>query len=88
MAPTQMTPTTPVNQSNDTALVRGVRTIFQTIIGAFVGLIVAVWAVPGVPETVTHYISSNMVQLLLVVGIPSGVASFIWNLLRPSVKNV
>ena len=78
------TVTTP---SSDTALVRGVRTIFQTIIGAFVGLVLAVWAVPGVPEAVTSYISTNLVQLLLVVGIPSGLASFVWNLLRPSVKN-
>lgn len=73
--------------SSDTALVRGVRTTIQTFIGAFVGLLAAVWAVPGVPEAVTSYLSNNLVPLLLVVGIPAGVTSFVWNLLRPSVKN-
>jgi len=80
-------PTAPTVIPGDTALVRGVRTVFQTIIGAFVGLVAVVWAVPGVPEAVTTYLSTNLVQLLLVVGIPAGLTSFVWNLLRPSVKN-
>ena len=62
-----------------TPLNKGLRTGLQAIVGAFVGLVVAVWAVPGVPETVIEYVTSNMLPLLLVIGIPSGLVAFIQN---------
>ena len=73
--------------NQDSAAGRGVKTIVQTIIGSIVGLALAVWAVPGVPGAVTNYISGHIVEILLLVGIPSGVASFVWNLLRKEVPN-
>lgn len=72
---------------SDTALVRGVRTTIQTFIGAFVGLIAVVWAVPGVPEAVIGFVQSNLLSLVVAVGIPTGLTSFLWNLARKDVKN-
>lgn len=73
--------------STDGAPARGLRTALQAIIGAFVGLFLAIWAVPGVPEAVTKYISDNLAIVLLTVGVPSGVASYIWNIFRKDVEN-
>lgn len=72
---------------NDTALIRGVKTLVQSMIGFLIGLIVTIWAVPGVPQAVYAYLSQHLFEIMLMIGIPSGLASFIWNALRPSVKN-
>ena len=64
----------------DSALARGIRTFLQAIIGT----LVAVWAVPGVPEVV----GKNIVPLVIAFGVPTGLASFIWNVLRKDVPNV
>lgn len=76
-----------MNINKDTAVMRGVRTAIQSLIGFVVGLIGVVWAVPGVPEAVSNYAGSHAVQLALAVGIPSGVAGFVWNWFRKDVKN-
>lgn len=79
-----------MNINNDTARGRGFRTAIQALIGLFVGLVLTVWAVPGVPEAVTSYITSNISVILGIVGISSastGVVSWIWNLLRKDVVN-
>lgn len=77
-----------MNLNSDTAVMRGVRTGLQAIIGLLAGLVAVVWAVPGVPQAVQTYLGNNVVQLALGVGIPAGIAGFIWNLLRKDVKNV
>ena len=79
------------NINQDTALMRGVRTAIQAMLGFVVGLVGAVWAVPGVPEAVHNYISQNAGAMALSVGLPAAVASglvaFGWNALRKDVKN-
>lgn len=62
-----------------TPLNKGVRTALQAIVGALIGLVVAVWAVPGVPEVVVAYLRDNFVPLLLVIGIPSGFVAWLQN---------
>lgn len=74
--------------NKDTAVWRGVRTAIQAAIGLVVGLIATVWAVPGVPEAVESYMASNVFQLALSVGVPAGIAGFVWNWLRRDVKTV
>jgi len=64
-----------------TPLNKGVRTALQAIVGAFVGLVLVVWAVPGVPEAVVEYLKSNAVPVLLAIGIPSGIVAWVQNLL-------
>lgn len=62
-----------------TPLNKGVRTALQTIVGSLIGLVLAVWAVPGVPEAVIEYAKTNLVPLLLVIGIPSGFVAWLQN---------
>lgn len=64
-----------------TPLNKGVRTALQAIVGAFVGLVLVVWAVPGVPEAVVEYLKGNAVPVLLAIGIPSGIVAWVQNLL-------
>ncbi len=71
----------------DTAVWRGIRTGVQALIGFFTGLLATIWAVPGVPEAVTNYINGHIVQLAVAFGVSTGVAAFIWNVLRKDVKN-
>lgn len=63
----------------DSAVGRGLKTTVQAIIGFMIGLVVVVWAVPGVPAAVLQYVQHNWVSIALTFGIPSGVASFVWN---------
>ena len=62
---------------------KGVRTFLQTVGGSVVGLLLAVWNVPGVPEAVTAYARTNFVPLLVtlavLVGVPSGVIAYFQN---------
>lgn len=62
-----------------TPLNKGVRTALQAIVGSLIGLVVVVWAVPGVPEAVIEYAKVNAVPLLLAIGIPSGIVAWIQN---------
>lgn len=72
-----------INQ--DTAVWRGIRTGLQAAIGLFVGAVLAVWNVPGVPDALYTYVSGNVVAALLSIGIPAGLAGFVWNALRRDV---
>lgn len=74
--------------NKDTAVMRAVRTGVQAVVGFFVGLLAVVWAVPGVPQVVNNYVSGHLVGLLAAFGIPTALASLVWNLLRKDVKNV
>lgn len=77
--------------SQDSATGRGIKTFVQAVIGFVVGLIVTVWAVPGVPEAVIKYVEANLSQVLLTIGLPvalsTGIVSFIWNFFREDIKN-
>lgn len=55
---------------------KGIRTGLQAATGSLVGLVLVVWAVPGVPEAVTSYASANWLPLLLGIGIPSGIVAW------------
>lgn len=72
-----------MNQEPKTPVVKGVRTFFQTLAGLLVGLIAAVWSVPGVPEAVTAYVQANFVPLLVgliaFVGLPTGFIAWLQN---------
>lgn len=73
--------------NNDSALVRGIRTAIQAIVGFGVGLAGTVWAVPGVPGAVHTYLVGHALAAALAIGIPAGVAGFVWNALRKDVPN-
>jgi hypothetical protein len=66
-------------QEPKTPVVKGVRTGIQAIIGSVVGLVLVVWAVPGVPEVVVNYLQNNWLPLLLLVGVPSGLVAWLQN---------
>lgn len=70
-------------KESKTPVVKGVRTFFQTLAGLFVGLVLAVWSVPGVPQTVTAYVYANFVPLLIglaaFVGVPAGLIAWLQN---------
>lgn len=67
----------------NTPAVKGVRTFFQTLGGLFVGLLLAVWNVPGVPEAIVAYTKANFIPLfmtlLVIVGLPSGLIAYFQN---------
>lgn len=65
--------------SKNTAAGKGIRTGIQSAVGSLVSLLVAVWAVPGVPEVVTSFVAQNWLPLLLTVGVSSGVVSWLQN---------
>lgn len=69
---------------------RGWRTLAQTAAGAVVGLLAAVWNVPGVPETVVAYSRDNFVPLLItmvaLIGVPSAVIAYVQNMLEAKSK--
>lgn len=71
----------------DSSTGRALKTAVQAAIGFIVGLFVVVWAVPGVPDAVAAYAKDNLVPVALAFGIPSGIASFVWNYLRRDVEN-
>lgn len=77
-----------MNINSDTAFMRGVRTAIQAAIGFIVGLVITVWAVPGVPAAVSAYVAGHWIQLALTMGLPSGAAAFIWNAMRKDVPTL
>lgn len=66
--------------NQDSAVGRALKTLLQSVIGT----LVAVWAVPGVQDVVAQ----NVVDILLVVGVPSAIVAFIYNAFRRDVPNV
>ncbi len=71
----------------DSSTGRAIKTFLQALIGFAIGLVLVVWAVPGVPEAVVQYVQNNFVQVLLTAGIPAGITSFVWNLSRKNIPN-
>ena len=74
--------------TKDSATDRGIKTAVQAMLGFLAGLAMAIWAVPGVPHAVISYIEANIPQMLLIIGVPSGLVSFGWNFLRKDVPNI
>lgn len=73
----------------DSAAWRGLITAAQAIVAFFVGLIVVIWQVPGVPEVVITYTKEHLVQLLGLFGLSTGTTSFLFNLIfRKEVPTV
>lgn len=62
---------------------KGVRTFLQTVAGSLVGLVLAVWNVPGVPDAVVAYAKTNFAPLLVtlaaLVGVPAGLIAYVQN---------
>lgn len=69
--------------TKDSAAQRGVKTALQAIVGFAVGLGLAIWQVPGVPDAIVVYFRNNFVELMLTLGVPtaiaSGATSFLYN---------
>lgn len=73
--------------TQDSATGRAIKTAVQAVIGFSIGLFIAVWTVPGVPDAVWNYVQGNLIKVLLSVGLPAGLTSLVWNLFRKDVKN-
>lgn len=76
--------------NSDSAKGRGVRTFIQAVLGFIIGLVAAVWAVPGVSDAAFKYVTENLTNFLVLIGFPTvatGVVSWIWNVVRKDVKN-
>lgn len=71
-----------------TPAVRGWRTFLQATFASVIGLLAAIWNVPGVPEAITLYAQENWLPLLLTfiatIGAPAGLISYIQNRLEAS----
>lgn len=50
-------------------------------VGFIVGLVLAIWAVPGVPDAITAYLLDNWMQVALTVGLPSALGTGLVNLI-------
>lgn len=72
------------NQDSKTG--RALKTALQGVLGFLAGLVLTVWAVPGVPGAVLDYVQKNFLALALFLGVNAGLASFVWNLFRSKVK--
>lgn len=73
--------------NQDSATGRAIKTGLQSVIGFIVGLAIVIWTVPGVPAAIISYLQDNLIQVLLIVGIPSGLTSGIWNIIRKDIPN-
>ena len=73
--------------NRETAVRKSIRVFIYAIIGFITGLVATVWAVPGVPDAVREYVAQNGPQLLLTFGLPTGLVSLVYNLLRKDVRN-
>lgn len=65
---------------------RGWRTFFQTAGGSLVGLVLAVWNVPGVPDAINAYATAHFLPLFLsllgLIGIPTAIVALVQNYLE------
>lgn len=66
--------------NKNTPAVKGVRTSFQVVVAFLVGLVLVVWAVPGVPEAVIQYFKEYGLQTVLGFSGLSGLLSYFQNL--------
>lgn len=77
--------------TQDSATGRGLKTtLFSTASGLIIfstGLFGVLHSVPGCSDAVLEYIRANALTFSLSIGVPTGVFSFVWNYLRPQVRN-
>jgi hypothetical protein len=71
-----------------TAVALGVRTFLKDSLKVIAGLLTVIWAVPGVPEAVTSYLETNLLNLSVGLGIGTGVVRLVIGILNPNVKNI
>ena len=50
-----------------------------TLFGLTIGLIYAVYNVPGVPRAIFEYVMEHMIEIALLFGLPTGFVSFALN---------
>lgn len=70
---------------------KGFRTFIQAIPGFFIGLVVTVWAVPGVSEAVFKYVQNEGLALLAILfsgAAFTGLISFFQNKVEDGGSNV
>lgn len=69
----------------DSAVFRGLITMYQAFLTFVIGFIVAILQVPGVPKAAMDYVWNQAPQTLLAMGIPliigTGLVSFLMNYL-------
>lgn len=62
---------------------RGLTTAVQALVSFIIGLILAIWQVPGVPKAVMDFVWNSGPTLLVTLGISTslsvGIVSFLWN---------
>ncbi len=67
----------------DSATFRGLITALQALVTFIIGLILAIWQVPGVPKAFLDFVWNNAPSLLFTLGISSsigvGIISFLSN---------
>ena len=61
------------------AKTRGLRTALQTLGGVILGLFTTIWAVEGVPEAVTNYLSGQALLLFGTSSLFAGVIGYLMN---------
>lgn len=74
-----------MNKNTPTA--KGIRTAYQAIVGFVVGLVITIWAVPGVPDAVTGYLMDNWVMLIASLGLTTGIFSGLFALLQNKAED-
>lgn len=64
----------------NTAVRNSIEVFLKACAGFIIGLIAAIWAVPGVPEAVTAYVRDNWMQVAVTVGLPTALSTGLVNL--------
>lgn len=68
--------------NKNTPQAKGIRTFIQAVPGFFIGLVLTVWAVPGVKEAVFLYVQKDGLALLTLLfsgAVVTGLISFFQN---------
>ena len=73
--------------TQDSSTGRALKSFVQAVIGFSVGLFTTIWAVPGVSEVTVKYCQDHFMLLAISLGVPTALASFVWNCLRKDVAN-
>ena len=58
---------------------RSLRTGFQALVSVFIGLLVTVWSVDGVPTAVFNYLGSEVAVLFGTTGVAGLVVGYLMN---------
>ena len=74
----------------NTATRNSIEVALKALVGFVSGLVVVIWAVPGVQEAVVDYVTKNWMQVALAVGIPSaftGLINFWFDWQKKGMRN-